>query len=73
MHRGIVRQDRDALFLLQVGVIHDPLDHLTVVAKDSTLTQHGVDEGRLSVVDVGDHGDIAQIRAGMWSSHICER
>jgi len=35
-----------------------------MLAEGVRLTQHGVDEGRLTVVDVGDDRDIAQIRTG---------
>ena len=38
-------------------------DDLLVDAEHPGLAQHGVDEGGLAVVDVGDDGDVAQVGA----------
>ena len=45
---------------LRVG-IHDEVDDVLVVPKDVGVAQHGVDEGGLAVVDVGDDGDVAEV------------
>jgi hypothetical protein len=57
----VLRHDRDALLALEVDGIHDPLHHVLVGAEDARLPQHGVDEGRLAVVDVGDDGDVPYV------------
>ena len=51
---GGLRQDRDTPLALQIVGIHDTLDNLFVGSKNTALPQHGIDEGRLSVVDVRD-------------------
>ena len=59
----VLGHDRDALLALEVDRVHDPLDHVLVGAEDAGLPEHGVDEGGLAVVDVGDDGDIADVGA----------
>ncbi len=56
---GVLGQDGDAAFPLQVVGVHDPLGHLLVGAEDVGLPQQAVHQGRLAVVDVGDNGDVA--------------
>ena len=46
------------------------LDDLLVFAEGSALFEHGVDEGRLAVVDVGDDGDVAEIRTGHFARRL---
>ena len=60
--RGVLRHDRDALLALEVDRVHDPLGHRLVRAEDAALPEHGVDQRRLAVVDVGDDGDVAEVR-----------
>ena len=65
VHGGVLGQDGDALFLLQVTGVHQALDGVvTAVGQRAGLPQHGVDQGRLAVVDVGDDGDVAEIHVG---------
>ena len=61
---GVLREDRDALLALEVVRVHGPLLHVLVRAEGVGLAQHGVDERRLAVVDVGDDRDVAQVGAG---------
>ena len=61
--RGVLGQDRDALLALEVHRVHDPVGDLLVGPERAGLAQHGVDEGGLAVVDVGDDGDVAQVAA----------
>src|SRR5690606_20121906 len=61
--RGVLGQDGDAFFPLQVHRIHHPIGELTPGGHGAGLAQHGVDQGGLAVVDVGDDGDIAEIGA----------
>ena len=56
---GVLCQDGDAPLPLQVAGIHHPLlDHL-VIPEGAPLLEHLVHQGGLSVVHVGDDGDIS--------------
>jgi len=59
--RCVLGEDGDALLTLQVHGVHDPLGHLFVGPEYARLAEEGVDEGRLAVVDVCDHGDVAEV------------
>ena len=61
---GVLGEDRDAAFALEVGVVHHPLGHPLVGAEEPALVEHGVDERGLAVVDVGDDGDVSPQRVG---------
>jgi len=60
---GVLGQDRDALLTLQVHRVHDPIGEFLMGAEGSGLAEHGVDEGGLAVVDVGDNRHVANISA----------
>ena len=70
LHRGVLREDRDALLALEITGVHDPIGHFLVLGVGALLLEHRVDESGLAVVDVGDDGDIAQIRACRHSPHL---
>ena len=59
VHGRVLGHDRDALFTLEVHRVHHPLGDGLVLAEEPGLPEHGVDEGRLAVVDVGDDGDVS--------------
>src|SRR3546814_15092069 len=61
--RGVLGEDGDALLPLEVHRVHDPLVDVLVGAEGAGLPEHLVDEGGLSMVDVGDDRHVAQIRA----------
>jgi hypothetical protein len=63
VHGGVLGHDRDALLPLEVDGVHDPLHHVLVGAEDAGLPEHGVHQGGLAVVDVGNDGDVADIGA----------
>ena len=52
-------ENGDAALALEFVRVHHPLGHLLVGAEGAGLAQHGVDEGGLAVVNMGDDGDIA--------------
>ena len=56
---GVLGEDGDAALALELVGVHDALGDLLIGAEGAGLAQHGVDEGGLAVVDVGDDGDIA--------------
>ena len=60
--RRVLGEDRDALFTLQIVGVHRAFIDVRVFAEGARLTQHGVDEGGLTVVDVSDDSDVAEVR-----------
>ena len=66
VHRGVLREDRDALLALEVAGVHHPLgDALGLVGGERPgLVQHRVDERGLAVVDVRDDRDVAEVGTG---------
>ena len=63
-HGRVLGQDGDALLALEVARVHDTVGELLVGAEGAGLAQHGVDQRRLAVVDVGHDGDVADVLAG---------
>src|SRR5437867_449796 len=55
----VLGHDRDALLALEVDRVHDALGDRLVLAEETRLPEHGVHEGGLAVVDVGDDRDVA--------------
>ncbi|CAH0223065.1 hypothetical protein SRABI128_02247 [Microbacterium sp. Bi128] len=62
-HRGVLRQDGDALFAFQVTGVHDAVFEVVVLGKGVGLLEHGVDQRGLAVVNVGHDRDVAQVTA----------
>ena len=60
---GVLGEDRDPLLPLEIHGVHDPLGDVLPRAKRPGLPEHGVDERRLAVVDVGDDRNVAEVRA----------
>ena len=61
---GVLGQDGDALFTLEITRVHDPLVDRLVGPEGARLPEHGVDQGGLAVVDVGHDGHVADVVAG---------
>ena len=57
---GVLCEDGDALFALEVAGVHDPVGDLLVGREGAGLAEHFVDERGLSMVHVGDDGDISK-------------
>ena len=55
---GVLGENRDAALFFKVVRVHDALGDGLVGAEGAALAQHGVDEGGLAMVDVGDDGDV---------------
>ena len=63
--RRVLGEDGDAALSFEVVGVHDALGDGFIGAEGAGLAQHGVDEGGLAVVDVGDDGDVADgLRCG---------
>ena len=58
----VLGEDGDAALALQIVGVDDQAARGVGVAEDVRLLEQAVDEGRLAVVDVGDDGDVAQVR-----------
>jgi hypothetical protein len=63
--RGGLGEDGDAPLALLVLGVHDAVDHRFVGAEGPDAAEHGVDQGRLAVIDVGDQGDVAESWGGL--------
>jgi len=63
-NRRVLGQDGDPALALQGIRVEHALDHLLVLAKDARLFEHGVHQGGLAVVDVGDDGQVAEALDG---------
>ena len=61
--RGVLREDRDALFALEVVRVHRTLFEVRVCVERSRLAQHRLDERGLAVVDVSHDCHIANVGA----------
>src|SRR5438445_482745 len=62
--RRVLRQDGDPLLPLEIAGVHRPLLHLLVGPEGAGLAEEEVHQRRLSVVDVCDDGDVANLLAG---------
>jgi hypothetical protein len=56
---GVFCQDGDAALFFKLVRIHDALGDGLVGAEGASLAQKRIDEGGLSVIDVGNDGDVA--------------
>ena len=58
---GVLGENRDALFALEITRVHDALTHVGVIAERASLAKHCVDQRGLSVVYVGNDCYVAQV------------
>ena len=58
---GVLGENRDAAFTLQIVGVHDAVDQVLVGAKRAALPQHGVYQRGLAVVNVRDDRDITNV------------
>jgi hypothetical protein len=67
-HRGVLGGDRDAALAFEIHRVHDAVGDLFMRREGVALTEQPVDESGLSMVDVGDDGDVADFHsAGLGS------
>ena len=59
LHGAVLGRDGDAAFTFQLHAVHDAVVHFLVGAEHAALLEKGVDEGGLTVVNVGNDSDIA--------------
>ena len=57
----VLRENRNAALTLNIPRVHHALAHLLVRAEHMTLPQHRIHKSRLTVVNVGNNCDIAQL------------
>ena len=60
-HAGVFGPDCDPALTFLVHRVHDPFAHVVDLAMDMGLSEHGVNECRFAMVDVGDDRDIPDI------------
>ena len=60
---GVLGKDGDSALALEIAGVHHPFRDLLVFTKGPALFEHCVHERGLAMVDVGDDGDIANVRA----------
>ena len=68
-HRGVLGQDGDALFPLQVVGVHHPVGVRGTDPERAGLPEHGVDQRGLAVVDVRHDRHVAQVGTNRTVSH----
>src|SRR6185437_5290167 len=61
---GVLGEDRDALLALEVHRVHHALSHVLAGPESAGLPQHGVHQGGLAVVHVGDDRHVAYVISG---------
>jgi hypothetical protein len=62
--RRVLGEDGDAALALEIVRIHEAIDHGLVGAEYAGLAKHRIDQGGLTVVDVGDDRDVPEIARG---------
>ena len=62
-HGRVLRHDRDAPLAFEGVAVHDSLVDLLVLAEDVALLEHAVHERGLTVIDVSDDRDVADVGA----------
>jgi len=55
----------DAALALESERIEHPFVHLLVRSEDPRLAEHGVHQGRLAMVHVGDQGDVPDVGSAL--------
>ena len=58
---GVLGQNGNAAFTLEIVRVHDALGDVLVVAEGACLMQQLVDQRGFAVVDVSNDGDVAEI------------
>ncbi len=66
VHRGVLRENRDALLALELARVHGAVGHALglMLGERTGLAEHRVDKSCLAVVDVRDDRDVAEVDAG---------
>ena len=58
---SVFRQDGQTAFALDCPGVHDALGHILMLAEGAGLVEHGIHQGGLAMVHVGDDGNVAHI------------
>ncbi len=64
LDRGVLGQNGDPLLPLEIHRVHDAISDILVDPERPGLTQHRIDQRRFAVVDMGDDGQVSQVRTG---------
>ncbi len=68
--RGVLRENGDAALPLELVRVHDALLDFLVGPESAALMEHGVDQSRFPVVDVGDDCEVADVFEGCQSDFL---
>ena len=60
-YRGVLGEDRDAALSFEIARVHHPLGDAFVGAEGAALPQHGIDQGCLAMIHVGDDCEISEL------------
>ena len=63
-HGALLGEDGDPALSLEIVGVEDAIFDRLAGAEDAALPEHGVDEGGLPVIDVGDDADVAEVLGG---------
>ncbi len=66
-HGGVLGEDGDAALTLEIAGVHHAFGNPFVGAEGAALPQHGIHQGGLAVVDVGDDREISEFGHGKGS------
>ena len=58
---GVLGKDSNSLFTFQVPRVHDSFTKIGMLAKRTSLSQHGIDQSGLTVVYVGNDSNVTNI------------
>ena len=61
VHRGVLGENGDALLAFEVTGVHDPVDEFGSLAENPGLAEHRIDQRGLTMVDVRDDRDVAEV------------
>jgi hypothetical protein len=62
-HGGVLRQNGDAALALQRVRVKNLRSRCVGVAEDFGLLEHSINQRGLTMIDVGDNGNVTNIRA----------
>ena len=65
LDRRVLGQDRDTALFFERVRVHGPRFEVLAFAEEAALPEHGIDQRRLAVVDVGDDREIPDVLAGV--------
>ena len=66
-HRSVFGHDGNTFLAFEIDIVHHPFLDDFITPKNAALPEHGIHEGGLPVVHMGNHGNITN---GVYRLHI---